>query len=442
MVLVAVSMIAILGIAALSIDAVTLYLAREEAQRTADTAALAAARVLSISGITGDPQNATSSWSAACTTATEIATVIAQQNTIAGQALPPAQITVTFPNNPGCGSAPVFGVNPEVTVRVQRTNLPSFFARIWGRSSNSVSASATAEAYNSSNSGAFAANGMIPIQPRCVKPWLIPNRDPTGAGGVFVDPSTGDINKKGVLQLGGGVIGESFTITSACKPGAADCTIATGNLVDNPPNSTGGNIDYVPADIQASPYTAVPTTTSTCPNTNDFQKAIDGCDQQTQYQCGVPNGANIDLADWAPVTPTVLTGDTGTAVQCLIHSSTGGQDVLRLTSGPSAVFPFQIQAGLDNPIVKLGTGVNNDDIITSSSSIVNIPIYDSAAASTFATDHQQVTILGFLQVFINRLDVAGNPNVTVLNVSGCSNNAPGASVSGTSPVPVRLITPP
>lgn len=48
MVLVAVAMIAIAAMAALSIDLVTLYLARMEAQRAADAGALAAARVISL----------------------------------------------------------------------------------------------------------------------------------------------------------------------------------------------------------------------------------------------------------------------------------------------------------------------------------------------------------------------------------------------------------
>jgi uncharacterized membrane protein len=44
MVLVAMALVAIVAMAALSIDVVTLYLAREEAQRSADAAALGAAR--------------------------------------------------------------------------------------------------------------------------------------------------------------------------------------------------------------------------------------------------------------------------------------------------------------------------------------------------------------------------------------------------------------
>src|ERR1700730_7205730 len=91
MVLMALSMVAILAMAALSIDVVTLYLANAEAQRSADTAALAAARVLSISGITGDPSNGASAfatpWQQACVLATSVATAVATQNTMGGAAL-------------------------------------------------------------------------------------------------------------------------------------------------------------------------------------------------------------------------------------------------------------------------------------------------------------------------------------------------------------------
>jgi hypothetical protein len=85
--------------------------------------------------------------------------------------------------------------------------------------------------------------------------------------------------------------------------------------------------------------------------------------------------------------------------------------------------------------------VPNNDVISSSNSIVTVPIYDSTGAPLIVG--QAVTIVGFLQVFINNVDSAtGNLNVTVLNVAGCSNNATANPVYGTSPVPVRLITPP
>src|SRR4029077_3748832 len=163
---------------ALSIDVVTLYLANAEAQRSADTAALAAARVLSITGMTGDPSNSASAfptpWQQACVLATSVATAVATQNTMGGAALTNSQISVTYPNNSdttNCtGTDAEFGVNPLVTVKVQRTDLPTFFARIWGRTDASVCATATAEAFNSSNSGnvGHTVTGKItPVQPRC-----------------------------------------------------------------------------------------------------------------------------------------------------------------------------------------------------------------------------------------------------------------------------------
>src|SRR6266849_2880814 len=72
MVLVALALVAIIAMAALSIDVITLYLAREEAQRAADAAALAAARVISISGVTGDPTGFVT-WESACSSATQAA---------------------------------------------------------------------------------------------------------------------------------------------------------------------------------------------------------------------------------------------------------------------------------------------------------------------------------------------------------------------------------
>src|SRR6267143_7317267 len=186
MVLVALSMVAILAMAALSIDVVTLYLANAEAQRSADTAALAAARVLSLTGMTGDPANSPAGginpWQQACTLATSVAKAVATQNTMGGIALLPGQVTVTFPNNSDTthctGTTAEFGVNPLVTVKVQRTDLPTFFARMWGRTGASVGATATAEAFNSSNSDSVNVGSpgtIIPVQPRCVKPWIVPN---------------------------------------------------------------------------------------------------------------------------------------------------------------------------------------------------------------------------------------------------------------------------
>ena len=115
------ALVAIIAMAALSIDAVTLYLASANAQQAADSAALAGARMLSLSGMTGDPQNESGRWSAGCTSAQQVASAVGSQITVGGTV--PASVTVTFPNDPSgncndaAGTSTVFGVNPQVQVR-------------------------------------------------------------------------------------------------------------------------------------------------------------------------------------------------------------------------------------------------------------------------------------------------------------------------------------
>ncbi len=92
--------------------------------------------------------------------------------------------------------------------------------------------------------------------------------------------------------------------------------------------------------------------------------------------------------------------------------------------------------------------------VTTSNSIVTIPIIDTCtAANCFPATGQPLTIVGYLQAFINQVQdgtggtTAGDINITVLNIAGCSEattNAanPVVGGSGNSPIPVRLITPP
>ena len=436
MLFVAVAMVAIIGMAVLSIDLVTLYLAKAEAQRSADAAALAAARVLSLSGVTGDPSNTQGSlpsapWQAACALATQIAQAVAKQNTV-GQAAPNT-VTVTFLYNgvtTNCTAGGIFSINPQVKVDIVQPGLPTFFARIWSRNPSQVSATATAEAFNPSNSLNIAPNGLTTVNPRCVKPWIVPNRDPNNSGSPFVALADGSIQNPGIQPAPGtatgAVIGEKFALSADCLTGNPNCKHGTGNgLIDNPPsyNQQGpGTLDYVPALVGATAI-GVPS----CATGSVYEEAIGGCDQSTVYACGVVGGgAKADLT----FNPGKTNGYTPTATECLIHQI-AGQDVLDSTQ-----FPFQIQAGSGNPVV-------TNAVITSSRSIVTLPIYDDTVGQ-FTVDQPSVTIVGFLQVFINGIDTTtGNINVTVLNVAGCSNTATASTptVSGTSPVPIRLITP-
>ena len=155
-VLVAVVMLFVVGaMAAISIDVVTLYTARSEAQLAADSAALAAARVLTSS-------------------------------------------QVTFPNGPG-GTNNSSNTNPTVTVQVQVKTLPAFFSRIWGNTQLAVSASATAEAYNPSPVSTSSDVTQPPVAPLCVKPWLLPNIDPNIQTQPIFAPTTGAIQDSALL---------------------------------------------------------------------------------------------------------------------------------------------------------------------------------------------------------------------------------------------------
>src|SRR6202140_292286 len=221
MVLVAVAMTAIIAMAALSIDVITLYLAREEAQRSADAAALAAAKVISVSGITGtaDPDTDSASWKLICggssSTATQAAQAVVQQNAVGGAAIAGTS-TVTYLAGSGgtissstdCSTlSTAFAVNPIVTVQIQQTGLPTFFSRIWRRTTNTVSAPATAEAFNPSDSGNVGnqtTGSIIPVQPRCVKPWMVPNLDPLNpprSGTYYCGQSGGPGNCQPIVNL-------------------------------------------------------------------------------------------------------------------------------------------------------------------------------------------------------------------------------------------------
>lgn len=426
--LVALAMVAILAMAALSIDVITLYLAKQEAQRSADAAALAAARVLSLSGVTGDPDNRQGSlpvgpWQAACGLATQVAQAVANQNPIGNT--PADTVTVTFLYNgfvTDCTVGGAFPINPQVRVNVVRHGLPNLFSRIWNQRGNTVSATANAEAFNPSNSGSVTANGIVTVTPRCVKPWIVPNREPRNLGAPFVSLTDGSIQNPGIQPDGsgtGGVIGETFTLVSDCQTGNPGCV-----LVHDPPIFTANTLEYIPAFVQA-PASAVPT----CADTDRYQQAIGGCDQSTVYACGVIGGGTQADLTFDPGKPN---GETAMATECLIHQP-GGQDLL-----DTAVFPFRIQAGAGNALLPSG-------FVTSSPSIITMPIYDDTQPPVVLPVGSQppVTIVGFAQVFINDVDSNGNLNVTVLNIAGCSDTATASTptVYGSSPVPIRLITP-
>jgi Flp pilus assembly protein TadG len=432
MILVVLAMLSMLGIIALAIDVITLYSARSETQRAADSAALAAAKMLVDMGVTTDP-TATVPTAAQIDAATKAAQSVATNLSIAARQVQTSDVTLSFP---GSGST-TFPVNPKVSVTVQNTNLPTFFSRIWSRAALTVRASATAEGFNPSNWASIGGTA-VPIIARGVKPFLIPNCDPNpahtgaacGGAATFFDRITGAITNPGPAPTG--IIGETFTLIS-------DCT-GPGCIPGPPTTSAPATVKYYPVQM--------PLTANACPSScggggTTFESDIE-CSNPTPISCGTtvtaPAVNQLLLDD--TVFPDGHFGPAETGVECLIHQLTGGTGQDTLNTGPPLPYPLQIQVGTDHPLS--GTVLSTNDLVTTSDSLVTIPVYDQTAAPPVPSSATGVNVIGFLQVFIVDAFQGGGPqagqfDVVVVNVSGCGNAATGTPVMASSAVPVRLI---
>lgn len=404
-ILVAIVLLFVVGaMAVLAIDVVTFYTARSEAQLAADGAALAGARVMANSG-------STSSGSApvellAQAVARSTATQVAAQNKVGGRNLNPAtEVSVSFPATVG------LGYNPRVQVQITRNDLPTFFARIFGRTQVTVSATAIAEAYNPSGANiSLGAGGRI--APACVKPWLLPNMDP-GTGAPMFDPS-GSILTNG--------LNEDWMLTARC----GDCSPGGGGI----PNAAAGQ--YYPGAIDVDDF---PVPTQSLPmgtaGFNDYQLAVAGCVQKP-IACGAGANINIDTNSYSG-SPT-RDADTVQAAKILIHDNGAVGDSDRIDPIAVPIPPFQFVAGNANPIAS-AIGQN----VLVSDSLVTVPVFDSTLGV-----NPQVQVIGFLQLFLNRdgTPLVGNQiKATIVNMAGCGNAATGQPVlgTGTSAIPVRLV---
>jgi len=296
---------------------------------------------------------------------------------------------------------------------------------------------------------------------------VVPNRDPlspapTGGGNycnqtggpgqcnTLVGTTDGSITHHGISLNGGGAngtVGETLWLIPDCQhniPGT--CQFRGSGLQPQANYYSGANsvknnhppsLLYVPGQV-GTPVIAVPS----CTQGDPYEEAIEGCDQSTNYQCGVQDANAVDLSR-----NPGAGGATTNGVQCLTRqtdisnlTTASGQDYLNNFGAPNS-YPFQILAGSSTPLTGLAGAP-----ISASNSIVSLPIYDDGKNVSNNQGQTSVTFVGFLQVFINAVDQYGNVNVTVLNVAGCGNgqgpDTVAAGVLGSSPVPIRLITPP
>jgi hypothetical protein len=415
--LVAVMMLFVIGaIAALAIDFVSFYTARSEAQLAVDSAALAGARVLANSGVTSDPTNVGLLTSSELL-ARAVAGKVAATNKVGGRFLLPTEITI-----PPILTAPS-GVQGNLlfTVSVTRNDIPTFFARVFGKSSVTIGATAVAEVYNPSNASAILSAGTVvpPVAPICVKPWLLPNLDPTGgAGPIFTLPS-GAANTAllGAQWTGSGIV-------ALCN----SCTVPV------PAATAGGYYPGLigPADF-ASPTSSIPQGAS---GFNPYPLAVAACVPKP-ITCGQNATINIDTNTYTPQT-TDRNADTVAAIKVAIHDNGANGDSDSIDPTWTLGQPFQFVAGNANPI----SGAISKTVFVSDS-LATIPVFDTNGFNPASPN--PVNVIGFVQVFLNpQANTLTGPGIpaTIVNLAGCGTAASGPPIigNGASPVPVRLIS--
>jgi hypothetical protein len=451
---VAIGLMLLTGIVGLAIDLASLYVARNEAQRAADAAALAGASEFVSSSVT----NGLMTVSAVAPLAAAQASQIGNQNLIIGRN--PNLLATNF--NSSC--PPPTGVSggcfdfsitndPRITVVVKR-DMPTYFMRIFGITAVPISVQATAEAYNPAG-GAGPTNSV-----QCVKPWLLPNCDPNFASSN-PDGSCPAGANCACGQLSSGP-NKGLWPSYFVDPNNNDAIVHPGL---QPTGSIGQLLQIKvgsPADAEAPsqfwPVFLPSNGVFTCPNcaSNDVQNStsnsaalyrenIECCSTQ-QITCGT---TTVD-----PISGD-MTGPTAQGVQCLVHEANNGtgQDCLSLDTSPtcsgavtSLALPFTMYAGSLNPY-----GASTGSQISTSDSLVTVPIYDGAplCPGNSCPTSVSVNVVGFLQVFIRNV---GSPQNSVyaylLNITGCGggidqNGGGGAGgvvpVYAGAPIPVRLV---
>jgi hypothetical protein len=411
--------------AALAIDIATLYTAHNETRRAAEAAALAGAHAIATSGVTSGSLTQAQACSGNVGSpglAEQQALSVVVQSPVAGGAASVQSTACNFS----------VSTNPQFTVTVQRTGLPTFFGRIWGSGfPGTATASATAEAYNPSGTTG------PPIQVSSVKPWAIPNCDPnpggisnpacTGGGGYFVDPA----NNYAVANPGN-VVREVIDLNE-------------GTLVSQMTSASPPTINFLAVDIPINSATASCPASGTLSCNATLQPATPGyaetiaCANSTQLSCGQTLPVHTGTGTLNPH----ITAEP--AALCLIHANNVGRNMGQdqfCNNAPSpncaSGSPISIDGGSNNP----DPGLQGRNSISRSDSVVTVPIYCTGAGCTT----NPVTIIGFLQLGITQV-VQPPPSTTfplravVMNVIGCGSTSGTNPVSGggVSPIPVRLV---
>lgn len=395
-----VALVALLGVMSLALDLGMLYVARNDAQRSADAAALAGAY---------------SFFSSNCLAAGTCGPIfepgaISQAQAVAAQNLVLQESVV--PQNPDDFSFDFSRPNePQVSVTIQRSvargnAVPTIFAKIFGTYLATVVATATAEAYQGASSVS------------CVAPFLVPN--------CVSPPVAGDAINPTCSTYSGGPYAASALLYPSPDGNPNDSTPAPGivgtkwslHFGDAPSASAAPSQWYMIAFVNQSGSLT--------------RQEIEQC---TPFP--VACGTVLNTLDGKKVGPV----DQG--VEARINASglgmNQGQDTIEDPSSTTDTNPLTIDIGSNNPLLQTpgNTLQAGQDYGGPSPSTVTVPVYQGQALQSGGS---QVTVIGYALLFISDVNhIGGTDNVdaTVLGALPCDSNTGVTTAAGG--VPIRLI---
>ena len=191
----------------------------------------------------------------------------------------------------------------------------------------------------------------------CVTPWLLPNLDRATGAPIF-NEGNGNLANNAPSLPGNtqGLVGRVIQLGTGC-PGGCSVTM------NNPTSTAPSTLNYYPLDLP-NPAASGPS----CSVGASYQQNITACNP-TPIACG--QTVNLDVSAGPADVPNNML-----AIDCLIGAAApgpapNGQDTINAGS-----FPFVIDAG---------SGVAAGTQVTTSRSVVTIPVYKSVPGSPPAT---------------------------------------------------------
>ena len=373
LVMVALAMVMILCAAGLAIDLTALYLQKSEAQRAADSGALAGAMVFT-QGCSLDSSCLSANVEAGAKAQT---TQAVQQNLVFGQI--PTVASTSFTAGGGSTS------DPLITVTVQAPAKTFFLPLSAG---SSISATATAEAYNPGGSSTvFCAS--------CLKPFFVPNCDPvhTTPTNPNCPTTAGYFFQGNTAPNGNSIVGEQWQLHL----------------------QTSGNIQPVPSQWLEVAFDAPPSNCTGGQGSTAWAQSVKQC-AANQVTCGTQlctlNGFKVGPNDKA-VCDLITYGGQG----CNANGGTA-VDSISCNNGSCT-----LTAGAGNPFAA------NGQTISQSGALIAVPVYDG----TMQSGGGVVTVVGYMQLFIQDIKHQGNfdnIDTTIVSATSCGNMSGGTGCGG------------